>query len=194
MHHGDRVTVHQQHVVRPPQELAPLIQQDLAEANRAAADAALPYHQAAGEKLLEAKASLAHGEFESWIKRNLKISQRQARRYMQLARAAIEQNGLASPNSFKSISDAIRQTSDPNYNRRRSRTTEGPRARSTSADREAVSMTRKLAKRMVNVGYKSLAQKMHPDCGGSTIEMASLNDVRGMLLALVDRISPTRWQ
>jgi hypothetical protein len=53
-------------------------------------------------------------------------------------------------------------------------------------------MTRKLAKRKVNVGYKSLAQKMRPDCGGSTIEMASLNDVRGMLLALVDRISSAR--
>jgi len=72
------VTVHQQQVVRPPEVLAPLIQQDLADANQAAAQAALPYHQAAGEKLLEAKASLVHGEFESWIKRNVKISQRQA--------------------------------------------------------------------------------------------------------------------
>ena len=181
-------------MVRPPQELAPLIQHDLAEANRAAAKAALPYHQAAGEKLLEARTSLDHGQFEPWIKRNFKISPRQARRYMQLARAAIEQNGPASPNSFKSISDAIRQTSDPNYNRRhRSRATNDA-ARPKPADQETVTKTRKLAKQMVNVGYKSLAQKMHPDAGGTTIEMASLNDVRGMLLGLVDRIGPARWR
>jgi hypothetical protein len=182
------VSVHQQQVVRPPEVLAPLIQQDLAEANQAAAQAAMPYHQAVGEKLLEAKASLAHGEFESWIKRNLKISQRQARRYMQLARSAIE-NGPASPNSFKSISDAVRQTSDPNYNRRRSKATKEPPPR---ADTEAVAKTRKLAEAMVNIGYKSLAMKMHPDCGGNTIEMASLNDVRGILLELIRAIRPAR--
>ena len=47
------------------------------------------------------------------------------------------------------------------------------------------------AKQLVNVGYKSLAQKMHPVAAGSTIEMASLNDVRCTLLDLVDRIGPS---
>src|SRR5262245_9845830 len=121
------VSVHQHQNVRAPKVLALLILEELekasqarakviAQANQDAADAALSYYRAAGEKLLEARASVPHGKFGQWIRDNLKISERHARRYMHLARVTIVQNGPASP---VSLSDAIRQTGDPNYNRRK---------------------------------------------------------------------------
>jgi len=41
--------------------------------------------KAAGELLLQVKASLPHGTFTSWIKNNLNVSDRQAQRYMAVA-------------------------------------------------------------------------------------------------------------
>ena len=45
---------------------------------------------AAGRMLLEAKDSLAHGEWAGWLAQQVGISGRTARRYMQLARSGVE--------------------------------------------------------------------------------------------------------
>jgi Protein of unknown function (DUF3102) len=57
--------------------------------NEAAQAAGMPYYRAAGEKMLEAKAQLKHGEFGPWIKRKFSISDRQARTYMALAKTEV---------------------------------------------------------------------------------------------------------
>jgi hypothetical protein len=75
--------------------------------------AGLPHYRAAGAKLNEAKSQMHHGEFTGWIKRNFSVSPKQVRVWMGLA--AAEQNAPAG--AFSSLSDFIRQTSDPVYNR-----------------------------------------------------------------------------
>src|SRR5215475_2896034 len=96
-------------VARPLNILAPLIWKDLQDGNVAAEQAGLPFFRAAGEKMIEAKPQMKHGEFGPWIKRHFRITERQARHYMALARATGgAQSGSALP--FSSLSDFIRQT------------------------------------------------------------------------------------
>ncbi|SDR31598.1 Protein of unknown function [Rhizobiales bacterium GAS113] len=44
----------------------------------------------AGKLLIEAKAGLAHGEWENWLRQNCDLSARTARRYMTIARSGLE--------------------------------------------------------------------------------------------------------
>jgi hypothetical protein len=44
----------------------------------------------AGKLLIEAKAGLAHGEWESWLRQNCDLSARTARRYMAIARSGLK--------------------------------------------------------------------------------------------------------
>ena len=75
---------------------------------RAFLRAGLPYYQAAGEKMLEAKLQLKHGEFGDWIKRNFALKERQARLYMELARATSNKE-IGSTLPFSSLSDFVRE-------------------------------------------------------------------------------------
>jgi hypothetical protein len=47
-------------------------------------------YRAAGEKMIEAKAQLTHGQFGPWLKRNFKIGGYQAQLYMRAARATAD--------------------------------------------------------------------------------------------------------
>lgn len=178
-------------VVQPLQTLIPLIRDDIARGREAAERAALPFYRAAGEKLLEAKAQLPHGEFEAWIKRHFKITPRQARHYMQLAEQTAGQNGSALP--FSSLSDFVRHASNPNYNRPSAwhepvrqivngvDTETLNRARDEMKRAEEREAQRKLALQLIDIGYKVLARKLHPDKGGSPEAMTRLNAVRDRL-------------
>ena len=46
---------------------------------------AIEHAQRAGQLLLDAKADLKHGEFQGWVESNLRVSVRQAQRYMRAA-------------------------------------------------------------------------------------------------------------
>ena len=98
-------------VARPLRVLVSLIHEDLKQGREAAERAALPYYRAVGEKLLEAKSQLPHGEFQTWVKRNFTVSTRMVRYYMALAEEAATQNGNAFP--FSSLRDFIRETATP---------------------------------------------------------------------------------
>jgi len=50
-----------------------------------------------------------------------------------------------------------------------------------AADRAARATERKLAVELIDIGYKALALKLHPDKGGSTASMMQLNRVRDRL-------------
>jgi Protein of unknown function (DUF3102) len=185
---------------RPLRVLVPLIQEDLQAGRDASERAGLPYYQAAGEKMLEAKTQLAHGEFQSWIERNFKITIRHARRYMQLATAAgAGQKGLASP--FSSLSDFIRkETADTNYNKphtvRPTQWHEPVKEIVSRVDTDRLNIKREelkradereaqreLALQLINIGYRVLATKLHPDKNkdGSKEAMWRLNAVRDRL-------------
>lgn len=180
-------------VARPLRVLVPLIKKDLEAAKDASQRAGLPYYRAAGEKMLEAKPQMAHGEFGPWVRRNFAIKASQAGIYMQLAGSQI----VGAP-TFSSLSDFVRKTSNPNYNKPH---TVRPQAwhepvkevmgkvdvNTLNQRKDALARVdereaqRKLALQLIDIGYKALATKLHPDRGGSKEAMARLNQVRDRL-------------
>lgn len=71
--------------------------------------------QSVGEKLIQAKAVCAHGEWLPWLEKNCRVNQRQSQRYMKLASEMpqlIDSNWNRSSN-FDSINAAIAYLSAP---------------------------------------------------------------------------------
>lgn len=190
-------------VARPLKVLVPLIREDLTHGNEAAKNAAMPYFKSAGEKMIEAKPQLGHGEFEPWIKRNFGISASHARNYMALARAtANKQNAAPAAPQFSSLDDFRRKHLGQDYRVPGSRRdvawtdpvkqiigrvdTDTLNLRKAEMNRaEEREAQRKLALQLIDIGYKALASKLHPDKGGSRDAMARLNAVRDRLKAHV---------
>jgi hypothetical protein len=184
----------EKHIARPLRVLVPLIKDDLEHAEKAG----MPYYRAAGEKMIEAKAQMKQGEFLPWLKRHFPISPWQAKVYMKLAAATADKQNRGIPN-FSSLNDFLKQTGDKQYTPTpvRSQPWHDPvkqivsrvdvdtlnirKAELTRIDeREA---QRKLALQLIDIGYKALATKLHPDSGGSRDAMARLNQVRDRLKA-----------
>jgi len=186
-----------QRIARPLKVLVPLIKDDLAHGREAAHRAGLPYYQAAGEKLIEAKEQLPHGEFMPWVKRNFDVSMQTASDYMNLAQALAKQNSSAI--EFSSLSDFKRKTGpNPNYNLSdaikppawhepvkqivgRLDTEMLNLKREDLKRQEERDAQKKLALQLIDIGYKVLARELHPDKGGSREAMARLNAVRDRL-------------
>jgi hypothetical protein len=181
-------------VARPLKVLVLLIKQDLVDMNEAAETATKPYQIAIGEKLLEAKGQQKHGEFSAWIQRHFDISLTQARRYMSvvpttfniennrpaatslstlLRDAGHEPRGHHGHGEYKPIHEIAKRAAETQT---RLRNEELSRAE----EREA---QRRLALQLIDIGYKALASKFHPDRGGSREAMARLNEVRNRLKA-----------
>jgi hypothetical protein len=163
-------------VARPLKVLAGLIKQDLKDAEKAGEQ----YYCAAGEKLIEAKSRCDHGEFMTWVRRNFKISHRQATNYMALAEA--NQNGIILP--FSKITNP---TYVPYESRKKRPKIERPKInwevlRQAEMERsQERDLQRKMALQIIDIGYKFLANKLHPDKGGSKEAMVRLNEVRTRL-------------
>ena len=188
----------EQRVARPLKVLVPLIKEDLRLGKEAAERAGMPYYQAAGEKLIEAKSQLKHREFTPWVQRNFpEIGVAQAREYMAFARHLDSENVFA--NTFSSLSDFQRKTGrkSEDYNTFESRKPDWQapvkqiigrvdtdtlnlkrEELKRAEEREA---QRKLALQLIDIGYKVLARTLHPDKGGSREAMQRLNAVRDRL-------------
>jgi hypothetical protein len=165
----------QQEVARPLKVLVPLIKDDLLQAEKAG----MEYYKAAGEKLLEAKKQILHGQFTSWAIKNFGIAEQTARRYMLLARDSQNARGRAFPSQV--AHERYRREKKQNFERRHAP------ARPTPIDRTEMEASKKVAFRIIDTGYKILAQEFHPDKGGSTEAMARLNRVRGRLKLIIER-------
>ncbi len=180
-------------VARPLRVLVPLIKEDL----KSAEQAGMSYYQAAGKKLLEAKAQMKHGEFEPWVQRNLGIGKKQSSIYMGLARSTEK----FPAGNFSSLGEFIRETSNPNYNLphtvRPPSWHESVKRAVNKVNVEALNrdimdrakervLRKRLALQIVDIGYKALAQKLHPDKGGSKEAMSRLSDVRKRLNSVID--------
>ena len=105
-------------VARPLSVLIPLIKKDLEEGQEASEQAGLPYYQAAGEKMIEAKAQMKQGEFGPWAKRNFGISADQSQRYMALARTTSD---MEKPRARELGSEIDRQAIKQKLDRMRQR-------------------------------------------------------------------------
>lgn len=184
-------TVQPNQLTRPPNVLVPLIKDDLKQAQEASTRAAQPYYQAAGEKMIEAKKQLKHGEFIPWLRRNFKIGTRAANLYMNFARATADTK-IRNAIPPASLREAVHQSSNnPNF---------GKHAPWHAPVKEAIGkvnvealkqdalekqderrLQRKLALDLIDIGFKALASKLHPDKGGSREAMSRLNRVRDLL-------------
>jgi len=185
--------------VRPLSVLVQLIKQDIERGNEASRAAGLPHYRAAGEKMLEAKAQLPHGEFTGWIRRHFNLGGRAARLYMSLAHATKDiEKGTAIPPEQRDITfqEAIRKhTKNVNFGKPaawRAEIDDSVRRVLDSAKRlEKENLTRQqeraaeknLALQLISIGFKALASKLHPDKGGTKDAMMRLNRVRDRLKA-----------
>jgi hypothetical protein len=179
-------------LARPLNVLVPLIQEELS----AGDSAGLEHYRRAGELLLEARNSgqVAAFKWGAWLSKNFEMSRRTAYRYMHLAEAAENDPDIVTRRGT-TIRGAI---NEPKWDTRApsGRTAWRPVAsavREVDRDRLAqerqtieteVKLHRELAEELVDIGYRALATRLHPDKGGSKDAMRRLNRVRDDLKSL----------
>lgn len=177
---------------RPLKVLIPLIKQDIEQGDRAG----MQYYADAGAKLLEAKPQVSFGRWGAWLSKNFHKSQETARIYMRYARTRSErQNGNG---VTEVVPGSIREFAGVTEREQRQRIRDKPfRAVLQDLDTdfftqekqtrdEEVRLHREMALELVDIGYKALATRLHPDRGGSKDAMSRLNRVRDELKGLAE--------
>lgn len=185
---NNKIEKQEHDLARPLKELAPLIKQDLRDAKEAADEAAMPYYIAAGEKLIEAKSQLTAMRWGDWLTRNFHLSQTTAYNYITAAKKFSARRNI----TFRTASEAYGDTKrhpghrpawtepvqDVLKNLRTASINLRQRDISLAKERE---VERALGLKLIDIGYKVLSVKLHPDKGGSHDAMQRLNRVRARL-------------
>ena len=147
-------------------------------------EAGIEHYRRAGEMLIEAKEQVGRGEWGGWIKRNFHLSRNQATDYMKLVKA-IE---LSPRRQFSSLREATRPDATSHgpawqqpVQQITARVDVGALARDRQDKEREQQTLHKLSHQLIDIGYKVLAAKLHPDKGGSAEAMARLNKVRSIL-------------
>jgi len=186
------------HVARPLKVLVPLIKEDLRKASEASQQAGMPYYKMAGEKLNEARdsGSMSVAEVTAWSKRNFGIGRSQTLLYMSYDDATSSLSGARKHGGHSTLSDFVRATGGtPRGAERGGAAWQEPiRENLYKAQRDAARLRdeeltrqeervaeKKLALQLIDIGFKALASKLHPDKGGSRDAMSRLNRVRDRL-------------
>jgi Protein of unknown function (DUF3102) len=179
-------------ISRPLKVLVPLIKLDLERGDRAG----MEYYADAGDKLIEAKDQVAHGYWAPWIKKNFALSDTTAKRYMRLARLRAEHveigRGTADlPRSLSEMDGDTKRVQERHHAEsaykavlRDLETDLYTQEQQTRADE--VKLHRDIALELIDVGFKALATRLHPDRGGSKEAMARLNRVRKELTSVAE--------
>jgi len=180
-------------VARPLKTLIPLIQSELQQGNSAGHE----HYMQAGQMLIEAKDQVGYGSWGRWLTKNFDLSQQTARAYMKWAREHDDADfaGAAREVPYRSLRDMTghtardRETSQSTQHQAFKRVLRDlPRddfiQERQSRDNE-IKLHRDLCEELVDIGFKGLATKLHPDRGGSKDAMARLNRVRAVLLAFI---------
>jgi len=175
-------------VARPLKVLVPLIQQELTDGDRAG----LEHYRQAGEMLLEAREQVQHGRWGSWLSKNFSLSDKTAWRYMRLAELP---KSVVHDINDKTLAAAIgERQSDAARGRGawqpiRDITSKVPVndfMQEQQQREEEVRLHREIAVQLVDIGYRALATRLHPDRGGSKDAMVRLNRVRDELKAVAE--------
>lgn len=176
------------HIGRPLKVLIPLIQTELQMGNNAAHD----HYRRAGEMLIEARDLITYGSWGKWLTKNFALSRQTASVYMQWARSYQDNLSADSRQTvYRSLNDMRGSTERARENRQSKQQQDFRRVlREVARDefvqerqaRDAeVKLHRELAEELVDLGYRALATRLHPDRGGSKDAMARLNRVRDEL-------------
>jgi len=175
-------------VARPLKVLVPLIQNKLQQAEAAS----LEYYRQVGDLLLEAREQLTSGSWGSWLKKHFELSAMTAWRYMRLAERA-EHNGAVMKEPTLERAIGVQPRNDRRYvgsmRPIRDFTARVPAERLSQERRtmeDEIRLHRELALQLIDIGYKALATRLHPDRGGSKDAMTRLNRVRDELKAVAE--------
>lgn len=168
-------------VARPLKVLVPLIKEEL----EAGDEAGVVHYTSAGAMLNEAKEQVAHGEWTGWLKRNFHLSASTARDYMRLAATAQKRGAPA----FATLSEFARPNRDPGHTPSWqapvreviSRVNVEALAKERQDKEREARLMRTLSHQLIDIGYRVLSAKLHPDKGGSAEAMVRLNKVRKIL-------------
>jgi hypothetical protein len=170
-------------IARPLPVLVPLIQEEIAEGN----SAGLEHYRQAGELLLEAREQVADFKWTKWLKENFALSSRTAYDYMDLAER-IQQNPDLLKTSSKSLFGIVHPKEQEKRKQRRAafklHTSVDLFDAARQARTEETRLLRLLALELIDIGFKALATRLHPDHGGSDQAMRRLNKVRRELKAV----------
>lgn len=174
-------------VARPLKVLVPMIQSELQRGNAAGQE----HYRRAGEMLIEAKDQVARGGWSRWLTKNFDLSIRQAQEYMRWARehdqmrAGGAQMPYASLREFRGATERDREhrqsTQQQQFRRVLRDVARDEFVQERQARDDEIKLHRELAEELVDIGYRALATRLHPDRGGSKDAMMRLNRVRDEL-------------
>jgi hypothetical protein len=175
-------------VARPLKVLVPLIQEELIAGN----EAGMEHYIKAGRMLNEVKDSgqVPYGSWRRWLKDNFTLSHGTANDYMRIARR-VEEEGSSCIASYTTIDSALGREREQRTiksitkkNKLKSLFDSVDRVNVTRLaderhDREhEIKLHRELALQLIDLGYRAMATRLHPDAGGSRDAMSRLNTVR----------------
>lgn len=173
-------------LARPLDVLVPLIKEDVGMAETAGAE----YYRAAGAKLQEARSQVERGRFRKWLHENFAFNVSTAYRWMDLA-GKMEflraRNPEAPPAKTQSeVVDKRHPGHRPNWHKPVQQVVDRVNVESLREQihgrKEEKKLQRALGLQLIDIGYKVLASKLHPDHkGGSEEAMTRLNAVRKLL-------------
>jgi hypothetical protein len=175
----------QRQVSRPLKVLVPLIKDELDAGN----SAGMAHYLKAGKMLNEARDLVTHGHWQKWLKDNFHLSRNTANDYMRLARAAEDPD--FNRNGTITIDNALGREREPRIIKS---VTKANKLKSLFEGVDKVNVTRlsderksrddeiklhrDLALQLIDLGYRAMATRLHPDAGGSRDAMSRLNTVR----------------
>jgi hypothetical protein len=171
-------------VARPLRVLVPLIKDELAKGH----EAGIEHFRRAGAMLLEAKDQVRPGEWHRWLGRNFTLTIRTAAAHMQLARESAAHTKRAT--HATTYSEFRQPDRHPGHRISWHEPVERILADRVDFDRLARErqsrdkedrLVRQLAHQVIDIGYRVLSTKLHPDKGGSQEAMSRLNRVRTQL-------------
>jgi hypothetical protein len=172
-------------IARPLKILVPLIQAELHQGDSAGRE----HYRLAGEMLIEAKEQVAHGRWGSWLTDKFDLSSRTAQLYMQWAREM--RTGGSDWTSMRQMRGATerdreQRTSNQQQKFRRElrEVARDDFVQERQRRDDELELHRELALQLIDLGYRALATRLHPDRGGSRDAMARLNVVRDELKAI----------
>jgi hypothetical protein len=173
-----------QQIARPLKVLVPLIQSELQQGNSAGQE----HYTQAGRLMIEAKPQVGDRAWSSWVKKNFGLSRTTSYDYMRWARMADESGGTGLPSSmseFTGHTDRDRERRQSSQQKAFRRVLRDVAADTFVQERQSrddeIKLHRELAEELIDIGYRALATKLHPDRGGSKDAMARLNRVRDEL-------------
>lgn len=174
-------------IARPLKVLIPMIQSELQQGN----DAGREHYLLAGQMLIEAKDQVGYGRWGQWLTKNFDLSKTTANVYMRWARERNDLDGGAVQVPYRSMRDMTGHTErrredyqDKRQKDFREALRDVPRdnfIQERQARENEIKLHRELAEELIDLGYKAMAMRLHPDRGGSKDAMARLNRVRDEL-------------